>query len=65
MTCWCCGMWLRLNDEDQAPEFCPACGEATWREGCGDDECAMHDDHCLLEEPRYRPDDCRFCREAS
>ena len=72
MTCWCCGLWLELEEwTGEVPEFCPACGEPTSGRdddnphgGCGDDECALHTGHCLLEEPRYRPDECDYCREA-
>jgi hypothetical protein len=68
MTCWCCGHWLHLDDAGSPAEYCPACGEPTDMDcsndggrGCGDDECGRHDGHCLLEEPRYRPETCSYC----
>lgn len=72
MTCWCCGLWLALDDDDQPPAYCRGCGEPTagrdeddQHGGCGDDECAFHDGHCLIEGERYRPDECDYCRSLS
>ena len=63
MTCEVCGFWIQPEWDGTFPDVCPDCEESP-ATGCGDSECGQHEGHCLLEEPRYRPETCSYCKEG-
>lgn len=65
ISCPSCSTYYTPPDGDE-DLYCVCCGDDLNPQrdpsaGCGDDECARHDGHCLLEPERFRPDICELC----